>query len=156
MNLAPQKRIAADILGVGVGRVWIDPEAEEDLSLALTREDVRKLISDGVIRKNQIIGVSRGRARQLRLKKKKGQRKGHGCRKGRDGARNPKKRVWINKVRSQRRYLRGLRDNDLITKSIYRELYAKVKGNAYRNVGHLRNTVEEMGVLKKSKSRRRR
>lgn len=70
MNLTPQKNIAARILNVGVKRVWIDPESEEDLSLALTREDVRKLISDGIIRKKPIMGVSRGRARNLLTQKR--------------------------------------------------------------------------------------
>ena len=65
MNLTPQKKIAAKILNVGIKRVWIDPDYEEDLSLALTRDDVRKLISDNVIRKKPIKGVSRGRARIL-------------------------------------------------------------------------------------------
>ena len=155
MNLRPQKRIAASILGIGVGRVWIDPDVEEDLSLALTREDIRKLITDGVIKKKNIIGVSRGRARQVALKKKRGLRRGPGSRKGKAGARTPKKRVWINKVRSQRKFLRGLREKELIPPSVYRELYAKVKGNAYRNVSHLRLTVEEMGIIKKPKTRRR-
>lgn len=155
MNLRPQKRIAADILGVGIGRVWIDPNVEEDLSLALTREDIRKLITDGIIKKNPIIGVSRGRARRIALKKKRGLRRGQGSRKGKAGARTPKKRTWINKVRSQRRYLSELREKELIPPSVYRELYLKVKGNAYRNVSHLRLTVEEMGIIKKPKTRRR-
>ena len=37
MNYTPQKKIAAKILGVGVNRVWIDPDVEEDLSLALVK-----------------------------------------------------------------------------------------------------------------------
>ena len=65
MNLAPQKKIAAKILGVGSKRVWIDPDIEEDLSLALPRDDVRKLIADGVIRKKHEKGVYRGRASMM-------------------------------------------------------------------------------------------
>ncbi len=155
MNLTPQKNIAAKILNVGVKRVWIDPEYEEDLSLALTRDDVRKLIADNVIRRKPIKGVSRGRARMLRLQKRRGQRRGQGSRKGRAGARQPGKKVWINKVRSQRRYLRGLRENQLILPSQYRKLYSKVKGNSYRSVAHLRNTVDDSGIIKKRKVKRR-
>ncbi len=155
MNLTPQKNIAAKILNVGVKRVWIDPEYEEDLSLALTRDDVRKLITDNVIRRKPIKGVSRGRARILKLQKRRGQRRGQGSRKGKAGARQPSKKVWINKVRSQRRYLRGLRDNQLILPSHYRKLYSKVKGNSYRSVAHLRNTVDDSGIIKKRKIRRR-
>ncbi|NHJ02229.1 MAG: 50S ribosomal protein L19e [Candidatus Heimdallarchaeota archaeon] len=155
MNLTPQKKIAAKILDVGIKRVWIDPNFEEDLSLALTRDDIRKLIADNVIRKKPINGVSRGRTRLLIHQKKHGQRRGHGSRKGKMGARQPSKRVWINKIRSQRRYLRGLRENELILPSQYRKLYAKVKGNSYRSVAHLRNTVEDSGMLKKRKKKRR-
>ena len=155
MNYTPQKKIAAKILGVGVHRVWIDPDVEEDLSLALTREDVRKLIADRTIRKKPIVGVSRGRARVLKIQKKRGLRRGHGSRKGRKFARQPKKELWINRIRSQRRYLRGLRDNQSITPAQYRQLYAKAKGNSYRSVGHLRNTIQEAGILKKPKTKRR-
>jgi large subunit ribosomal protein L19e len=155
MNLTPQKKIAAKILDVGVKRVWIDPNVEEDLSLALTRDDVRKLISDRVIRKKGVKGVSKGRTRIVQAQKSRGQRRGYGKRKGRIGARQPSKRIWINKVRSQRRYLRGLRDNQLITPAQYRKLYVKVKGNSYRSVSHLRNTVEDLGIIKKPKKKRR-
>lgn len=155
MNLTPQKKIAAKILGVGIKRVWIDPDIEEDLSLALTRDDIRKLISDRVIRKKAIKGVSRGRARSIQIQKRRGQRRGHGRRKGRAGARQPGKRTWINKVRSQRRYLRGLRDNQLISPAQYRKLYVKVKGNSYRSVTHLRNTIEDLSIVKKPKKKRR-
>ncbi|MHA2156977.1 MAG: 50S ribosomal protein L19e [Candidatus Hodarchaeales archaeon] len=155
MNYTPQKKIAAKILGVGVNRVWIDPDVEEDLSLALTREDVRKLIDDHIIRKKPTVGVSRGRARMITIQKKRGQRRGHGSRKGKKGARQPSKDLWIAKIRSQRRYLRGLRDNNLISPANYRQLYAKAKGNSYRSVAHLRNTINELGIVKKPKGKRR-
>lgn len=155
MNLTPQKKIAARLLGVGIKRVWIDPDIEEDLSLALTRDDVRKLIADGVIRKKPVKGVSRWRARMMKIQKGRGQRKGHGKRKGRMGARQPRKKIWINKARSQRRYLRGLRDNKLILPSQYRKLYVGVKGNSYRSVTHLRTTIEDSGIIKKAKKKRR-
>ena len=155
MNLTPQKKIAAKILNTGVKRVWIDPDVEEDLSLALTRDDIRKLIADKIIRKKPIKGVSRGRARTISNQKRQGQRRGHGSRKGKKGARQPSKRLWIAKVRAQRRYLRGLRDYERITPAQYRTLYAKVKGNSYRSVGHLKNTIEDLGIIKKPKVRRR-
>ncbi|MHA2095964.1 MAG: 50S ribosomal protein L19e, partial [Candidatus Hodarchaeales archaeon] len=100
-------------------------------------------------------GVSRGRARLFAIQKRRGQRRGRGSRKGRKGARQPSKDLWIAKIRSQRRYLRGLRENNLITPTSYRQLYAKAKGNLYRNVAHLRNTVYESGIVKKSKGKRR-
>jgi Ribosomal protein L19E len=50
MNLTTQKRLAADLLKVGVNRVWIDPNNLEEVSRAITREGVNKLIQDGYIK----------------------------------------------------------------------------------------------------------
>ena len=41
MNLTTQRRLAADILKVGLNRVWIDPEQIEEVSRAIT---VRKIV----------------------------------------------------------------------------------------------------------------
>ena len=94
-NLTKQRRLAADILKVGVERVWIDPEAAEEVSSAITREDIRKLIEEGIIKRKQKKGVSRGRARERARKRKLGRRRGHGSRKGTKYARLPRKRQWI-------------------------------------------------------------
>jgi len=64
-QLTTIRRMAASILGVGVHRVWIDPERIEDVLGAVTREDVRKLIKDGVIKAKRprkgLVGFALGR-----------------------------------------------------------------------------------------------
>jgi len=50
LNLTTQKRIAADILKVGVNRVWIDPKNTKEVSRAITREGVKQLIGNGIIK----------------------------------------------------------------------------------------------------------
>jgi len=74
MSLRNQKRIAADVLKIGETRVWIDPERFEDVSIAITRDDVRALIKDGAIATKPETGVSRGRYRHSHIQKKKGLR----------------------------------------------------------------------------------
>ncbi|HID10161.1 MAG TPA: 50S ribosomal protein L19e, partial [Candidatus Latescibacteria bacterium] len=59
MSLRSQRRIAASILKCGVHRVWIDPSRIRDVELAITREDVKRLIDDGAIRKLQKAGIAR-------------------------------------------------------------------------------------------------
>ncbi|MBC7219095.1 MAG: 50S ribosomal protein L19e, partial [Hadesarchaea archaeon] len=44
MKLDTKKRLAAKILKVGVNRVWIDPSRLGDVSAAITREDIKRLI----------------------------------------------------------------------------------------------------------------
>ncbi|MFX1415481.1 MAG: 50S ribosomal protein L19e [Promethearchaeota archaeon] len=143
MKLSTQKRLAADVMKVGMSRVWIDPQFEDEVSLAITREDIRRLVDEGAIQKRQKIGVSRGRARYILNQKRKGQRKGPGRRKGKHTAKLSKKDRWMMKIRPMRRELTRLRDEGRITRRVYRDLYLKAKGNAFRNTAHLRTYITE-------------
>jgi len=145
--LAKQRRIAAKVLKVGEGRVWIDPESISDVEEAITRADIRDLIEEGVIRKKPKRGVSRGRARVRALKKSLGRRKGHGSRKGTQGARRSKKRQWIIRIRALRRRLKELRAEGVIDKSMYHRLYNKAKGGEIKSVARLEAMIrkEESG-----------
>ncbi|WP_174590842.1 50S ribosomal protein L19e [Methanocella conradii] len=140
-DLANQKRLAADILKIGVTRVWMDPERLEDIATAITREDLRKLIEDGVIKRKPVVGISRGRARERAAKRAKGHSKGHGSREGAAGARAPKKEQWMRRIRAQRRVLRAMRDEKAIDAHTYRILYRKAKGGEFRNVAHLKSYI---------------
>ncbi|MBN1763471.1 MAG: 50S ribosomal protein L19e [Methanomicrobia archaeon] len=149
VNLAKQKRIAAQVLKVGEGRVWIDPEASEDVAEAITREDIRGLIEEGAITLKQKKGVSRARARVRATQKALGRRKGHGSRKGAKGARDSRKKQWITKIRALRRRLKELRDGDFMDKTTYRRLYNKANGGEFRNVAHLNDYITANDLLSK-------
>jgi large subunit ribosomal protein L19e len=150
VNLSKQKRIAAQVLKVGVGRVWIDPDPEVtgDIAEAITRDDIRGLVEEGIIKKKQKKGVSRGRARERAMKKSLGRRKGHGSRKGAKGARSGKKRQWITKIRALRRRLKELRDEGHVDRTTYRQLYNKAKGGEFRSVAHLNDFIKANDLLK--------
>jgi LSU ribosomal protein L19E len=49
VDLRIQKRIASELLKCGENRVWVDPNRTDIAATAVTREDVKKLISDGVM-----------------------------------------------------------------------------------------------------------
>ncbi|HDJ89437.1 MAG TPA: 50S ribosomal protein L19e [Thermoprotei archaeon] len=132
------KRLAAEILGVGKTRIWIDMERLDKVSNVLSREDVRKLIKEGIIRKKPVNTPSRGR-----LRKRRGRRKGPGSRKGKI---IDEKKLWMQKVRAQRRYLKMLRNKKIISRKSYRKLYALVKGNMFRSIRHLRSYIIEHGL----------
>ena len=140
-DLANQKRLAASILKVGVTRVWMDPERLEDIATAITREDLRGLIEEGVVKRRAVVGISRGRARARDIKRAKGHRKGHGSRRGAAGARAPKKERWMRKIRAQRKILKEMRDEKTIDAHNYRILYRKAKGGEFRNVAHLKSYI---------------
>ncbi len=140
-DLANQKRLAADLLKVGVTRVWMDPEKLEDIATAITREDIRGLIEQGVVKRRPKVGISRGRARARDIKRAKGHRKGHGSRRGAAGARDPKKNQWMRKIRAQRKVLKEMREEKTIDAHNYRILYRKAKGGEFRNIAHLKSYI---------------
>jgi len=148
-DLKTQRNIAADILGVGVNRIYIDPDAADDVQMALTRRDIRALIHSGAIRVRKIKGVSRSRARELHVKRIKGQRRGHGSRKGRKSARTDLRREWINRIRKQRAYLKVLRDKNFIDKATYRLLYLRAKGGMFRSANYLRMYIQDHRMSKR-------
>ncbi len=141
-DLASQRRIAAAVLKCGVHRVWLDPEQMTEIENAISREDMRKLVEDGVIKAKPKKGVSRGRARARMAKRSYGHRKGAGRRKGAAGARTPSKRVWIQKIRAIRKVLVELRDDGTLERQHYRILYRRAAGGQYRNVAHMKAQME--------------
>ncbi|KAF5048915.1 Ribosomal protein L19e [anaerobic digester metagenome] len=141
-NLASQRRIAASVLKCGVNRIWFDPDQGSEIENAISREDVRKLVGDGVIRAHAKKGVSRGRARARIAKRSYGHCKGPGRRKGAKGARTPSKRVWIQKIRAIRKVLVELRDSGELDRRYYRILYRRAAGGQYRNVAHMKAQME--------------
>lgn len=143
MKLTTQKRLAADVLKVGISRVWIDPQFEDEVSLAITRDDIRRLVDEGAIQRKPMIGVSRGRARHILGQKRKGQRIGPGRKKGKATSKLSSKERWMMKIRPMRKELRKLRNEGRISRKVYRELYLKAKGNAFRNTAHLRTYISE-------------
>ena len=141
-NLSSQRRMAAEVLNVGKGRVWIDPDQEEKVEEAITRQDIRNLVESGAISKRKVKGTSKARSKKNKKQKQKGQRKGHGSRKGKKTARKSRKQNWMEKIRAIRKRLKEMRDEEEITQKQYRKLYDMAKGGFFRDTKHLENHVQ--------------
>jgi large subunit ribosomal protein L19e len=142
-DLKAQKRLAADILDVGETRVRFDPDSQSEIADAITRDDVRELIDEGVIEAKGSQGNSRGQARERAQKRSYGHQKGHGTRKGKSGARQSDKEDWQSRIRAQRRELRDLRDDGEIDRSQYRELYDMASGGEFDSVADLTRYIDD-------------
>ncbi len=151
MNLKPQKRMAAEILKCGENRVYFDPYLIEDISLAITREDIRNLVKQGVIQKKYKKGNSNHRKKIHHERKKKGRARGFGKRKGTKHARTPKKRAWIKRIRPQRRELKKLRERKLITVANYRKLYKNAKGGMFPSVAQMNRYIKEKELIRRGR-----
>ncbi len=147
-DVKTQKRIAAEVLKIGASRVWVNPEAAVDVSQAMTRDDVRELITQGLIQEKPAKKQTRKRAKKRVELKRKRKATGHGKRKGTAGGRKSDKAKWMERVRSQRRFLRKLKEEGKIDKTVYRRYYLRVKGGDYDNIKQLRESMKTDGVLK--------
>jgi large subunit ribosomal protein L19e len=142
-DLKAQKRLAADVLDVGKSKLWFDPDRQGDIAEAITREDIRELVDEGVIRAEPKQGNSRGRARERQEKRAYGHQSGPGSRKGRSGGRQDEKEEWQSRIRAQRDHLRDLRDDGELDRSQYRDLYDKAGGGEFDSVGDLKRYIDE-------------
>lgn len=149
-DLVNQRRMAAAILKCGSGRVWIDPASLEELQDAVTRSDIRSAIQAGVIRRKAVLGVSRGRARELAAEVARGRHRGPGSRRGSPHTRLTKKSRWIHRIRPQRELLAELRLAKKITPAVYREFYRRAKGGMFRSRNHLLANLRLAGALKEA------
>lgn len=134
VNIKNKRRLIARYLGVGIERVWIDPEAIDEVMDIDTREDIMILIRRGVVKVKNISG------QKHKIRKRK---RGPGSRKGPKTSRISKKELWMQRVRAQRKFLRYLRDKGLLTRHQYRVLYRRVKGGMFRSKAHLLDYIKD-------------
>ena len=142
VNLKAKKRLVSRIVGVGANRVRFDNDHLDDIADAITRDDIRSLMTANTITVKSFKGTSRGRAKTKKIQKAKRGTK-QGSKKGRKGAREGKKTVYVNKVRALRYILKIAKDREEIDNNVFKAIYKKIGGNTVRNKAHLRTIINE-------------
>ena len=145
MELNKVKRLSAGLLKVGLNKIWINPAETAKVKEALTKEDIRGLIADRLIKVRKEAGTSRARARKLQEKKKKGLKRGQGKRTGTKKTRASKKKSWEKNVRAQRKTLRTMKKKGVKLKKSYGKIYKMIKGGYFKG----KKYVETMAEAKK-------
>src|SRR6266540_2572014 len=141
MSRKSYKGLASELVGGGLNRVWIDPEENDRVQSAITRDEIKKLIREGRIRLLPKTCVSRGRFRA-----RSGRRKKAGSRKG---GQKPGKEAWVLKIRAIRRHLRWLRDKRQLAPGGYKTLLALAKGGVFRSRSHVDEYVKAHHLVRK-------
>jgi len=137
MKAQKVRTIVAQLLKRGKNKIWIDPNERQKLTEAMTKEDVRGLIAEGIVKKRKVSQQNTKRA----LARKKGRKRGPGKRKGTAKARTNPKKKWMKKVRAQRKKLKQLKLGKIKLKISYRKSYKMIKGGYFRGKKHLESTV---------------
>lgn len=123
--------------------MWIDPDRIDDVEIAITRDEIRKLVHEEAIQSIPEQGISRARARLLQKKRKKGLRRGPGKR---SKPRVSKKAVWMQKIRALRRRLRELKEKRVITESSYRQYYKMAGSGVFESIADLERHIKAKGL----------
>jgi large subunit ribosomal protein L19e len=139
MSATTVKRLAADILGVGVNRVRLDKDNLGKVEEALTRADVRGLVDEGVV---YAIPKKAGHRTQEKPRQRRGRRKGN--KKARTGG----KSAWMVRIRSQRAFLEQLVGSGELPRAHKRATYLKIKGGAFKGKAAMRAYLAENRMLK--------
>lgn len=142
MAITTVKRLAAEILDVGISRIRISSDGLSRAREALTRQDVRNLIQDKVVYKQPVKG---------RRKKSHKKRKREGRIRGQ--SKKLRKKAWMEKVRAQRKFLRTLLAENKLDKKFRRVLYAKIKSGMFRNKAAMAAYIEENDMLIKGEKK---
>lgn len=150
MKLRTQKRLASQVLKCSPKRVKFNSESLDRIKAAIRKFDIRGLVGDGSITRIQKKGVSRARANKIKEQKSKGRRKGHGSAKGVRRNLNTNKESWMNRIRKQRKLIKSLRDNNVCSREVCRDLYRKAGGGFFRSTRHIKLYINDQNlVLKK-------
>ena len=145
-----QKRLASQILNCSEKRVKFDSQRLADIKEAITKTDIRQLVAEKAITKIPEKGVSRGRARAIKVQKSKNQRKGRGSRQGKHTARLPKKESWMNKIRSQRKFIQEIKEKKIISNETFRKVYLRCKGGFFRSTRHIKIYLDDNKLFLKT------
>ncbi len=144
MSIKLTRRIASQMLKRGVSKVRIKNEGIEDAKKALSRDDIRAMVSKGTVYALSEKHNASAYSRALNVKRTKGRRRGKGRRKGASKARTGI--TYMKRIRGQRRVLLELKSDSTLGNEQFKRYYRLVRGGNFPAKVTLLNRMVADGV----------
>lgn len=135
MKLGRKKELASRALGVGKKRIVFSTEGVNEIKEAITKQDIKDLVSEGIIK----VKNPSGRLSKTAGKKRK-KRKTPGNIKKKV---NKRKQEYVALVRKLRKYIKELRKQGKINREEYIDLRKKIKNKYFKSKSNLKRYLEE-------------
>lgn len=133
MNLSKKKSLAVSTLGVGKDRIVFNVNRLDEIKEAITKQDIRDLLSAGAIFVKDISGRKtivrrRTRRRMGSIKHKK----------------KPGKRGYMILTRKLRAYLFELRNQNKLSPEIYSTLRKEIRAHIFKSKAHIKERIAHL------------
>jgi large subunit ribosomal protein L19e len=135
MNLKTRKELAARTLEIGKSRIVFLVSRIKDIKEAITKQDIRDLISDGAI----VIKPVKGRKKVEKRKNKRS----YGKIKKKV---NKRKERYVIMTRKLRKYVANMKEQGKLEREEILKIRKKIRNKDYKDLAHLK---EYIGELKK-------
>lgn len=132
MKLNKKKQLAAKVLKVGKNRVWFSNENLAEIKEAITKQDIKDLFQQGIIKIKEVKG--RKKIKRRKTKRKAGKIKMKVKR---------RKQEYVKITRKLRGYIKELKKQEKISKEKYQEIRKKIRARTFKSKAQLK---EYLGV----------
>ena len=130
MKLDKKKQLAIRVLKMGKERIIFNSERLDEIKEAITKQDIRDLVTSGAISIREITG------KRIKERRKTRRRAGSIRKKVKNS-----KQVYVQRTRKLRAYLVELRKQGKITREQYYTFRKQIKASTYRNKAHMKEHI---------------
>ena len=130
MNLGKKTALAARTLNVGIKRIVIDKNRLDEVKEAITRQDIKDLVSSGAIKIKEVSGRKTVEKRQRRRRAGKIKKK----------PKNRKKNYVII-TKKLRKYIKELKNQGKMDRDKYIEIRKKIRNKAFKSKRQLKENL---------------
>jgi large subunit ribosomal protein L19e len=135
MNLKKKKELAAKTLGVGKHRVSFSPTGLSEIKEAITKQDIKSLLEEGIISIKPVKG--------RRKLEKRNRRRGPGKIKMKVKHR---KQDYVKITRKLRKHIKMLKNENAIERELYYDIRKKIKMRTFKNLSNLKEYLANIKI----------